>query len=166
MNTIATAETNAKPKTDLTGWNPEDEASWNAGAKSIAFKNLWVSVPCLLCGFAVWMYWGVITVQMLNLGFPYSKEQLFTLMSIAGLSGATLRIPSTFLIRMAGGRNTIFFTTMLLILPALPCLIKLHRYGSFKPWHCFLVLVAETLLRLCRISASSSPRKCKVCLWA
>ena len=119
MNTIATAETNAKPKTDLTGWNPEDEASWNAGAKSIAFKNLWVSVPCLLCGFAVWMYWGVITVQMLNLGFPYSKEQLFTLMSIAGLSGATLRIPSTFLIRMAGGRNTIFFTTMLLILPAL-----------------------------------------------
>ncbi len=118
MNTIATAET--KPRaTDLTGWNPEDEASWNASAKSIAFKNLWVSVPCLLCGFAVWMYWGVITVQMLNLGFPYSKEQLFTLMSIAGLSGATLRIPSTFLIRMAGGRNTIFFTTMLLILPAL-----------------------------------------------
>ena len=68
---------------------------------------------------AVWMYWGVITVQMLNLGFPYTKAQLFTLMAIAGLSGATLRIPSTFLIRMAGGRNTIFFTTLLLIFPAL-----------------------------------------------
>ncbi len=65
------------------------------------------------------MYWGVITVQMLNLGFSFDKEQLFTIMSIAGLSGATLRIPSTFLIRMAGGRNTIFFTTLLLILPAL-----------------------------------------------
>ena len=107
------------PKSDLCGWNPEDQRQWQDGGKNIALRNLWISIPCLLCGFAVWMYWGVITVQMLNLGFPYSKEQLFTLMSIAGLSGATLRIPSTFLIRMAGGRNTIFFTTLLLILPAL-----------------------------------------------
>ncbi len=120
MITAATAEPKGKrTSSDLHGWNPEDEELWNAGSKSIAFKNLWISVACLLCGFAVWMYWGVITVQMLNLGFPYSKEQLFTLMSIAGLSGATLRIPSTFLIRMAGGRNVIFFTTLLLILPAL-----------------------------------------------
>ncbi len=103
---------------DLRGWNPEDERQWNSLGKKAAFRNLWLSVPCLLCAFAVWMYWGVITVQMLNLGFPYSKEQLFTLMSIAGLSGATLRIPSTFLIRMCGGRNTIFFTTLLLIIPA------------------------------------------------
>ena len=104
--------------TDLSQWNPEDQQQWESFGKKVAFRNLWVSVPCLLCGFAVWMYWGVITVQMLNLGFPYTKAQLFTLMAIAGLSGATLRIPSTFLIRMAGGRNTIFFTTLLLILPA------------------------------------------------
>ncbi|MBX9686051.1 MAG: MFS transporter [Candidatus Obscuribacterales bacterium] len=118
---MQTRTVSASPEqtSDLTGWNPEDEQQWESIGKKIAFKNLAISIPCLLCGFAVWMYWGVITVQMLNLGFPYSKEQLFTLMSIAGLSGATLRIPSTFLIRMAGGRNTIFFTTMLLILPAL-----------------------------------------------
>ncbi|MCC6980552.1 MAG: NarK/NasA family nitrate transporter [Candidatus Melainabacteria bacterium] len=113
------SEKGDSPKADISGWNPEDEKQWLKGGKELAFRNLWISVPCLLCGFAVWMYWGVITVQMLNLGFPYSKEQLFTLMSIAGLSGATLRIPSTFLIRMAGGRNTIFFTTLLLIIPAL-----------------------------------------------
>ena len=118
MQTLISAKKEV-PKTDLCGWNPEDQKQWLGTGKNIAFRNLWISVPCLLCGFAVWMYWGVITVQMLNLGFPYSKEQLFTLMSIAGLSGATLRIPSTFLIRMAGGRNTIFFTTLLLILPAL-----------------------------------------------
>jgi nitrate/nitrite transporter NarK len=57
--------------------------------------NLWVSVPSLLCGFAVWLYWGIITVQMLNLGFPFSKPELFTLTAIAGFTGATLRIPST-----------------------------------------------------------------------
>ena len=37
---------------------------------------------------------------------------------MAGLTGATLRIPSTFFIRLAGGRNTIFLTTTLLVIPA------------------------------------------------
>jgi NNP family nitrate/nitrite transporter-like MFS transporter len=64
------------------------------------------------------MYWGIITIQMLNLGFPFTNSELFTLTAIAGLSGATLRIPSSFFIRICGGRNTIVFTTALLIIPA------------------------------------------------
>ena len=103
---------------DLSNWNPEDEEQWNRGGSKIASRNLWISIPALLCGFAVWLYWGIITVQMLNLGLPFAKSELFTLMAIAGLSGATLRIPSSFFIRLAGGRNTIFFTTTLLIIPA------------------------------------------------
>ncbi|HAW14880.1 MAG TPA: antiporter, partial [Cellvibrionales bacterium] len=103
---------------DLHNWNPEDQQQWASIGKAIANRNLWISIPCLLAGFAVWLYWGIITVQMLNLGFPYLKSELFSLMAIAGLAGATLRIPSTFFIRIAGGRNTIFLTTALLILPA------------------------------------------------
>ncbi|PHS42419.1 MAG: antiporter [Robiginitomaculum sp.] len=104
---------------DLYDWDPENEAQWNATGKKIATRNLWISIPALLCGFAVWLYWGIITVQMINLGYPFEKSQLFTLAAIAGLTGATLRIPSTFFIRLAGGRNTIFLTTALLIIPAL-----------------------------------------------
>jgi len=103
---------------DLRNWNIEDEGYWNSTGKAIATRNLWISIPSLLCGFAVWLYWGIITVQMINLGFAFEKSELFTLAAIAGLTGATLRIPSTFFIRIAGGRNTIFFTTALLILPA------------------------------------------------
>ncbi len=103
---------------DLSDWNVEDEAFWETKGKKIATRNLWISIPSLLCGFAVWLYWGIITVQMVNLGFPFEQAELFTLMGIAGLSGATLRIPSTFFIRFAGGRNTIFFTTGLLMIPA------------------------------------------------
>ncbi len=103
---------------DLRNWNPEDADQWETTGKAIATRNLWISIPALLCGFAVWLYWGIITVQMINLGFAFSQAELFTLAAIAGLSGATLRIPSTFFIRMAGGRNTIFLTTALLILPA------------------------------------------------
>ncbi len=103
---------------DLTKWEVEDSDFWESSGKKIANRNLWISIPSLLGGFAVWMMWGIITVQMLNLGFPFSQIELFTLMSIAGLAGATLRIPSTFFIRIGGGRNTIFFTTALLMIPA------------------------------------------------
>ncbi len=100
-------------------WDVEDNEFWESTGKRVARRNLWISIPSLLCGFAVWLYWGIITVQMLNLGFSFEKAELFTLMSIAGLAGATLRIPSTFFIRIAGGRNTIFFTTALLMIPAI-----------------------------------------------
>jgi NNP family nitrate/nitrite transporter-like MFS transporter len=106
-------------KINITEWNVEDTQFWESTGKKIANRNLWISIPSLLCGFAVWLMWGIITVQMLNLGFPFSRMELFTLTSIAGLTGATLRIPSTFFIRIAGGRNTIFLTTALLMLPAL-----------------------------------------------
>ncbi|MDP6189459.1 MAG: MFS transporter, partial [Gammaproteobacteria bacterium] len=104
--------------TDLKKWDVEDEHFWESEGKRVASRNLWISIPSLLNGFAIWLYWGIITVQMLNLGFPFTKAELFTLAAIAGLTGATLRIPSSFFIRLAGGRNTIFFTTALLMIPA------------------------------------------------
>ena len=103
---------------DIYEWDVENESFWETTGKKVATRNLWISIPSLLVGFAVWVYWGIITVQMLNLGFPFTTGELFTLSAIAGLTGATLRIPSSFLIRIAGGRNTIFFTTALLMIPA------------------------------------------------
>ena len=111
---------------DITKWDPEDEQFWESEGKKVANRNLWISIPSLLNGFAVWLYWGIITVQMLNLGFPFAKPELFTLMAIAGLTGATLRIPSSFFIRIAGGRNTIFFSTALLMIPAIGAGIALQ----------------------------------------
>ncbi len=110
---------------NLEKWDVEDQGFWESTGKSIATRNLWISIPSLLVGFAVWLMWGIITVQMKNLGFDFGKSpeeamgMLFMLPAIAGLTGATLRIPSTFFIRLAGGRNTIFFTTALLMIPAL-----------------------------------------------
>lgn len=104
---------------DLKRWEPEQQEFWDTTGKAIATRNLWISIPGLLCGFAVWMQWSIITVQMLNLGFPYAAGDLFSLSAIAGLTGATLRIPSSFFIRLCGGRYTIFLTTSLLMLPAI-----------------------------------------------
>ncbi len=133
MNTTTTAGTVAPQRpsgADITDWRPEDEAFWESTGKRIADRNLWISVPALLCGFAVWGMWGIITVQMLNLGFPFTQAELFTLTAIAGISGATMRIPASFLIRLAGGRNTIFLTTAMLLAPALGTGIVLQH----KDW--------------------------------
>lgn len=108
----------AKINQDIHDWDVENETYWQEKGQKIANRNLWISIPSLLMGFAVWLMWGMITAQMQNLGFSFTLEQLFTLTAIAGLSGATLRIPASFMIGIAGGRNTVFLTTALLMLPA------------------------------------------------
>ncbi len=123
---------------DIQKWDVEDSEFWESEGKKIANRNLWISIPSLLCGFAVWLCWGIITVQMLNMGFPFEKSQLFSLMAIAGLSGATLRIPSSFFIRLCGGRNTVFFTTALLMIPALGTGVALQ--DTKTPFWVFQVL--------------------------
>jgi NNP family nitrate/nitrite transporter-like MFS transporter len=131
MNTTVTAAPNRATRgADISDWRPEDDAFWESTGKRIAYRNLWISVPALLCGFAVWGMWGIITVQMLNLGFPFSQAELFTLTAIAGIAGATMRIPASFLIRLAGGRNTIFLTTAMLLAPAIGTGIVLQH----KDW--------------------------------
>lgn len=119
----------------LTDWNPEDPQAWAAGGSRTAWRNLTVSVPALLSAFSIWMFWSVLTVRMKEAGFPFTAAQLFTLISIAGLSGATLRIPSAFLVALAGGRNTVALTTALLLAPALGAGIALQdkatSFGTF-----------------------------------
>jgi NNP family nitrate/nitrite transporter-like MFS transporter len=116
--------------TTLETWDVEDQTFWEKHGKRIATRNLWISIPCLLCAFAVWLYWSIITVQMKNLGFPFDTVQLFTLSAIAGLAGATFRIPNSFLIAISGGRNVVALTTALLIVPALGVGIALSDAGT------------------------------------
>ena len=129
-NTLKANATVASKGSDIADWRPEDDAFWESTGKQIAYRNLWLSVPALLCGFAIWGMWGIITVQMLNLGFPFTQAELFTLTAIAGISGATMRIPASFLIRLAGGRNTIFLTTAMLLAPAIGTGVALQH----KDW--------------------------------
>ena len=130
MTSTTTTPATQSSAADISDWRPEEDAFWNGTGKKVAYRNLWISVPALLCGFAVWGMWGIITVQMLNLGFPFTQAELFTLTAIAGIAGATMRIPASFLIRLAGGRNTIFLTTAMLLAPAIGTGIVLQH----KDW--------------------------------
>lgn len=127
-------------KQKIFDWQPEKSEFWHTKGAKIANRNLWASIPCLSCAFAVWLYWSIITVQMKNLGFPFNNEQLFTLSAVAGLTGATLRIPNSFLIAISGGRNVISLTTALLIIPSLGTGIALLSPDT--PYGVFIILAS------------------------
>ncbi|MBK9282989.1 MAG: NarK/NasA family nitrate transporter [Sphingobacteriaceae bacterium] len=141
-------------KTNIETWNVEDESFWNSTGKKIATKNLWLSIPALLLAFAVWIMWGMLVTYMKDFGFTFGllegltkgtpeydaalasiNNMYYTLPAIAGLAGATLRLPNSFLISLGGGRNVIFVSTALLIIPAIGAGIGLSdvntSYGFF-----------------------------------
>jgi len=114
-------------------WDPENEVFWEEHGKKIATRNLWISIPNLFLGFAIWMVWGVIITKIQGIhdidpslfsfdgwgglmGDEY-KALLYILPGVAGLAGATFRITNSFMIEISGGRNVIAATTMLLLLP-------------------------------------------------
>ncbi|MGE4045681.1 MAG: nitrate/nitrite transporter, partial [Acetobacteraceae bacterium] len=65
-------------------WRPEDTDFWEHTGRAIARRNLWVSVPCLLLSFAVWMVWSVVVAKLPMVGFAFSTEQLFWLAALPG----------------------------------------------------------------------------------
>ena len=102
----------------LNDWNPEDKKFWEASGKRIAARNLWISIPALLLAFAVWMVWSVVVINLPNIGFTYTTNQLFWLAALPGLSGATLRIFYSFMVPIFGGRRWTTLSTASLLLPS------------------------------------------------
>jgi NNP family nitrate/nitrite transporter-like MFS transporter len=99
-------------------WRPEDKSFWESGGRAIARRNLWISVPCLLLSFSVWMVWSVVVAKLPSVGFAFTTEQLFWLASLPGLSGATLRIFYSFMPAIFGGRLWTTLATWSLLIPA------------------------------------------------
>ncbi|MHB1397905.1 MAG: NarK family nitrate/nitrite MFS transporter [Trichloromonadaceae bacterium] len=122
----------------LEKWDVEDEAFWNSEGKRIATRNLWISIPNLLLAFAVWMVWSVVVVNLPNLGFSYSANQLFWLAALPGLSGATLRIFYSFMVPIFGGRRWTALSTASLLLPAIG--IGFAVQSTSTPYSVMLIL--------------------------
>ena len=103
----------------LTRWDPEDSAFWEGEGRHVASRNLSISIPSLTLAFAVWMVWSVVVVNLPNVGFRFSTEQLFWLAALPSLCGATLRIFYSFMVPIFGGRRWTAISTASLLLPAL-----------------------------------------------
>ncbi len=103
----------------LDDWRPDDAGFWEAGGRRIANRNLWISIPCLLLAFSVWLVWSVVVAKLPAIGFAWSTDQLFLLAALPGLSGATLRIFYSFMVPVFGGRRWTTLSTASLLIPAI-----------------------------------------------
>ncbi len=93
----------------LEHWDPDNPQEWQDSGKAIATRNLWISIPNLLCAFSVWLYWGMLAkfIQKLHFadpelfnftflhdGKPFEGDAyralMFNLPAVAGLAGATM----------------------------------------------------------------------------
>ena len=101
----------------ITDWRPEDTAFWQNQGSRVASRNLWISVPCLLLAFCVWMLFSAVAVNLNKVGFNFTTDQLFMLTALPSLSGALLRVPYAFMIPLFGGRRWTAFSTGILIIP-------------------------------------------------
>lgn len=125
----------------ITDWQPEQASFWQAQGHSLAVRNLWLSIPALLLAFAVWMVWSVVVVNLPNIGFQYSTNQLFWLTALPGLSGALLRIFYSFMVPIFGGRTWTTLSTASLLLPALALGVAVQDVQTSYPTMLILALL-------------------------
>ena len=103
----------------LNRWEPENPEFWQQQGKAVARRNLWISIPALMLAFVIWQVWSVAVLNMPNIGFGYSQNQLFWLAALPALSGATLRIFYSFMVPVFGGRKWTALSTASLLIPAI-----------------------------------------------
>lgn len=100
----------------LDAWDPENEATWD---KALAWKTLWITTFTLTMAFVAWFLPSAIVPKLNALGYTFSKEQLYWLAAIPGLSGGLMRIVWMILPPIMGTRRMVALTTALLFFPVL-----------------------------------------------
>ncbi|MBI5921383.1 MAG: NarK family nitrate/nitrite MFS transporter [Betaproteobacteria bacterium] len=122
----------------LNQWQVEDPVFWESRGRAIANRNLWLSILALLLSFAVWMVWSVVVVNLPNIGFRFSTDELFWLAALPALCGATLRMFYAFMVPLFGGRRWTAISTAALLLPTLG--IGLAVQDPATPYSTFVLL--------------------------
>src|SRR6478672_1012268 len=100
-------------------WDPEDSTFWETTGRSVARRNLTFSILAEHLGFSVWVLWSIVAVNLDSVGFAFTESQLFWLVAVPNLVGATLRLPYTFAVPRFGGRNWTIVSALLLLVPSL-----------------------------------------------
>ena len=139
-------------------WQPEDHQFWQETGKKTAWRTLSVTTITLVLSFATWFLMSVLVVRLPNIGFTYTKMQLYWLAAMPGLAGGTLRILHTFLVPLFGTRTVVTMSTILKLVPVIG--IGLAVMNPQTPFWVFMLLAFSAgfgaLVRTLRVASMST----------
>lgn len=121
----------------LADWDPENGETWDRG---LAWRTLSISTGTLMLAFVSWFIASAIAPKLTNLGFDLSKDQLYWLVAIPGLSAGVLRLLWMVLPPILGTRKLVTLTTLLLTIPLVGWGIAVQDPTTSYTW--LLVLAA------------------------
>ncbi|GAB3458815.1 nitrate/nitrite transporter [Kineococcus endophyticus] len=121
--------------------DPEDVRQWESTGRRRAQRNLWLSIFAEFLGFSVWQLWTIVTPSLNSAGFALTADQMFWLIAVPNLVGATLRFPYTFAVPRFGGRNWTVVSALLLLVPCIGLAVVVQNPQT-PFW--VMVLVAAT----------------------
>lgn len=111
-------------------WDPEDETFWNQTGEKIAKRNLFFSVLSEHIGFSIWTLWSVMVLFM-GPEYGLTPADKFTIVSMATLVGAIVRVPYTFAVAVFGGRLWTVISASMLLLPTVAAFAVMEPGTSF-----------------------------------
>ncbi|MDQ0801920.1 MFS transporter [Arthrobacter sp. SLBN-112] len=129
-----------RPGRWIANWDAENKEQWETAGRAIARRNLNWSIFAEFLGFVVWQLWSIVVVQLPAAGFTFSTSEIFWLISMPSLVGATLRIPYTFMVPRFGGRNWTIVSALLLLIPSTGLALCVSNPGT--PFGVMLLVAA------------------------
>src|SRR5918912_1599815 len=91
-------------------------------------------------GVAVLQWFSLVAALLPLIGFTFTAPQLFALVALPGLVGATMRFPYTFAVGIFGGRNWTMISVLLLLLPTV--LLGIIVQNPETPYWLFAIAAA------------------------
>ncbi|MEH7484232.1 hypothetical protein V7157_24810 [Neobacillus drentensis] len=114
----------------------------------MASRNLWISIPNLLIAFCVWQIWSILSLKLIDVGFNYTTDQVFTLTAIPALTGAVVRILYSIGVTYTGGKTWTILSTLILLVPVIDLGIALQNPNT--PY-----MTMATLAALCGLGGGN-----------
>ncbi|GAB2887568.1 MFS transporter [Nocardioides pacificus] len=134
-STPPTAAAGRAGKEWLQDWDPENEETWD---KALAWRSLSITTFTLTLAFASWFIASALAPKLTNLGFDLTKDQLYWLVALPGLSAGLLRLVWMVLPPMLGTRKLVTLTTLLLLFPLIGWAIAVQNPDT--PYSTLLIL--------------------------
>lgn len=111
----------------LQGWNPEEPERWSS---RIAWTTLAITTFSLTLGFTVWFLPSAVAPRLNEIGFSLSKNEIYWITSMPGLSCGALRLIYMFLPATIGSRRMIGWSSLLFVLPMLGWFFAVQNPGT------------------------------------